>query len=338
MRIDQIDYAKDMNFQGRAYYNYMRMNWVEDPTLSIEPWQIEDYRVMALDTLFEKLEDLGFSIDKHSFMEEAARVDSPEELALVLSGETEEDKRVEGQIYLIVFELWRRLLPERLSLSIFCDEVDYLIYVYDHSESVDNEAIEDMIANLQMFLDENCDEGIKPEEAFKAIQSYCANDVEGFLADYISEQLDAGNDVYATELLEGFFRYVPVSKWFELLHARALAASGAEEEAMELVKQLIKRLKHEDAAFNFELLSFLVRYGDEDSFKQVVKHTIPLLEREDDFRCLLSYCADFYHRLDREAVEKAIVAIVEQRKGISLDKSLASNDPGFSVLIKQLSS
>lgn len=322
-----------MNFQGRAYYNYMRMNWVEDPTLSAEPWQVEDYRVMALDTLFEKLEDLGFTLDKHTFVEEASKVDSPEDLAQGLSGDAEE-----ARVYLIVFELWRRLLPERHSLSIFCDEVDHLISLYDADDNVDHEAIEDMIANLQMFLDENCDEGIKPEEAFKAVQSHCANDVEGFLADYIAEQLDSGNDPYASDLIEGFFRYVPSSPWFELLHARALAVSGAEDEAMELVKHLIKRLKHEDVAFYFELLSFLVRYGDEEAFKQVAKNTIPLLEKEEDFRCLLSYCADFYHRLDRDVVEKAIVSIVEQRKGISLDKSLASNDPGFSHLIKQLSS
>jgi hypothetical protein len=93
------------------------MDWIDDPTLDLEPWQVEDYRSFPLDGLFEKLEDLGFSIDKDSFLELAADVDTPEELTKTLKGEASDD--AEEEIYLVVFELWRRLLPDKPSLSCF---------------------------------------------------------------------------------------------------------------------------------------------------------------------------------------------------------------------------
>lgn len=323
-----------MELQGRAYYNSVRMDWVDDPSLDLEPWQVEDYRSLALDTLFEKLEDLGFSIDKESFIELAAEVDSPEELTKALLGNSNDD--IEGQIYLVVFELWRRILPEKLSLSVFCDEMDTLIYQFNRDEGVNAESIEDMIAHLQMFLDENCDDGVDPSEAFATVQSFCANDIEGFLYDYISDQIDGGNDTYASELIEGFGRYLPTSKWFALLEAR-IAASGDDEEAALSIKKLMKQFKDHDLTFCFDVLSFLVSHGDEESFKLVVKKTLPLLEVEEDFQLLLSESADFYHRLDQESIEAAIGAISIKRKAIQLGRRLNADDQDFAVLLKLLS-
>lgn len=324
-----------MNLQGRAYYNSVRMDWVDDPTLELDPWQVEDYRSLAQDTLFEKLEDLGFSLDKDAFVELATDLDTPEDMTKALVGDSVDV--IESQVYLVVFELWRRLLPDKLSLSVFCDEMDTLIYQFNRDEGVNAEDVEDMLAHLQLFLDENCDEGIDPTEAFSTVQSYCANDIEAFLYDYIADQIDGGNTVYASELIEGFRRYLPESKWFAILEAR-LVAGSEDEEAGVAIKKLIKLFNKDfDLAFCFEVLALLVSHGDEESFKSVVRKTIPVLVNEEDFKFLLSECADFYHRLDQEKVEAAIAVIAQRRKGIPLDQHLQSNDPDFSVLLKQLS-
>ena len=324
-----------MELQGRAYYNSMRMDWVDDPSLDLKPWQVEDYRSFALDTLFEKLEDLGFTVSREEFLEMASETDSPEELTkALLEGSSSSD--VEGKVYLVVFELWRRLLPEKLSLSVFCDEMDALIFKFIRNEGGNAEALEDMIAHLQMFLDENCDDGIEPAEAFTTVQSFCANDIEGFLYDYIADQIDGGNEAYASELLEGFSPYLSGSKWFALLEARIAALSDPEETSAAM-KKVMKHFKEPDLEFAFEVLSFQVGHGDEESFKLVVKKIVPLLEVEEDFKLVLSECADFYHRLDQESIEGAIGGIIASRQGRSLDQSLQENDPDFSVLIKLLS-
>ena len=47
------------------------------------------------------------------------------------------------------------------------------------------------------ILDENVDEGVPPEQALQLISTYCANDIETFLYDFISEQIDEDNETYA---------------------------------------------------------------------------------------------------------------------------------------------
>jgi hypothetical protein len=214
--------------------------------------------------------------------------------------------------------------------------MDNLIYQFSRDEGVNLESIEDMLAHLQLLLDENCDDGVDAAEAFVTIQAYCANDLEGFLYDYIADQIDGGNIVYASELIEGFGKYIPGSKWFTLLEARLVAGTD-ENEASAAIKKLMKQFKDYDLAFCFEVLSFLVSYGDEESFKSVVKKTVPLLEVEGDFATLLSECADFCHRLDRENAEASITGIAAKRKGKPFDQRLDPNDPDFQALIKLLS-
>ena len=58
------------------------------------------------------------------------------------------------------------------------------------------------------------------------------------------------------------------------------------------------------------MLAFLVQGGDEKIFIGVVRQTIPLLQSEEDFQDLLTICADFYHLLDHEMIEKKIQNIL----------------------------
>jgi nucleoid-associated protein YejK len=57
----------------------------------------------------------------------------------------------------------------------------------------------------------------------------CAHDIEAFLYDYIIEQMDEGNEIYASELLDGFYDYISDKKWFDFLKARLFALSDSED-------------------------------------------------------------------------------------------------------------
>lgn len=325
-----------MEMNRRALYNTLRMNWINEPTSEVEPWQVEDYRSMPIDELFERLENKEIRLDKSSFVAFADTMDSPEDMTETIVADASEDIQLYDQIYLVIFELWRRLLPEKPSLSIFCDELDHQIYLFDRNELVRSEDMEDALANLQVILDENTDEGANPHDAFSCICQYCANDIETFLHDFISEHIDNNNNTYAADLLDGFEDYVQEPRWFEFLRAR-IAATNDPDEAINIVKKLIASNKGApDLELNFEILNFLVTYGDRESFEFLVMKTAELIEVEEDFQSLLSICADFYHRLDRESIEKALQNILLARAKRTREHPFNTQDPHFLELLKIL--
>lgn len=318
----------------RALYNSLRMNWVMDPTIDVEPWQVEDYRTLPADEIFERLDDKGIHLDKTTFLAFADSVNSPEDLTDGLLEDTQDDISAQDQVYLLIFELWRRLLPEKPSLSIFCDELDHQIHLYDSGQIKNIEPIQDALANLQVILDENFDEGADPIEAFNCVDDGCANNVESFLYDYIAEQIDNGNNSYAVELLEGFSRYLRDAKWFEFLRARVLSSTEPKE-ANQIIQRLItKAAKDPDLEYNLELLSFLVSAGEKETFERLVKSSLPLLELEEDFQDLVAISADFFHRLDQETVENTLQNILNMRAKNPLHKQFDPKDPQLATFKK----
>ncbi len=328
-----------MQINRRPLYNSLRMNWVMDPTLDVEPWQVEDYRAMPLDVLFERLEDKGICLDKSSFKIYAESVDTPEDLTDALLADFDEaDTKTQDQVYLTIFELWRRLLPEKNCLSIFCDELDHQIHLFDGGQVESIESIQDALANLQAILDENVDNGSDPVEAFECIESGCANDIEIFLHDFIAELIDEGNYSYANELLDGFLNYLHDVKWFEFLRARLLAANNNVAEATLMIRELIEdKSSPPDLELNLEILSFMVRNGDRETFERLVRQTTDLLQIEEDFQALLSICADFFHRLDCEQVEEALLSLLKQRQKHDGEKKFDRREPQLKEFIKIIS-
>lgn len=326
-----------MEMNRRALYNSLRMNWVLDPTLDVEPWQVEDYRVLSLDTLFEMLEDKEIYLNKASFKGFAEAIDTPEELTEALWGDFSDDAKAYDQVYLIIFELWRRLLPEKPCLSVFCDEIDYQIHAYDRGMVVNVEAIQDALANLQAILDENVDNGAHPIEAFEGIEAGCANNIGMFLHDFIAEQIDNDNFSYANDLLDGFNNYLEDMPWFEFLRARVLAKNDPFE-ANQMIKQLIKSKAYEpDLDLNLEILSFLVRNGEKETFERLIRQTTDLLEVEEDFQVLIAICADFYHRMDQEKVEESLQKLLSQRQKHDPEQKFDLRDPQMIEFFKIIS-
>jgi hypothetical protein len=326
-----------MKINRRALYNSLRMNWVIDPTTKVDSWQVEDYRSVPLDGIFERLEEKEIFLDKTSFLAFADTVDTPEDLTDALTADMFFDAQAEDQVYLLVFELWRRLLPEKPCLSVFCDELDHQIHLYDRGQTENSEAIQDVLANLQVILDENTDEGANPVDALDCINQGCANDVETFLYDFTAEQIDNDNGSYASELLDGFADYVHDQRWFDFLRARLLSTQDPKE-ADRIVRRLVDETDlNPNLEFNLELLAFLVRVGDQAIFEKLIRQSIKLLQFEEDFQDIVSISADFYHRLDREQLERTLQMILQKRTHIAQDKVFDDKDPQLAEFLKIVS-
>lgn len=324
-----------ITIERRALYYSLRLSWLKDPALPVQPWQVEDYRSMPLEGLFQRLKLQDLSLDKLSFQALAEQADSPEDLSEHLLEGRQIDSVTLDQVYLLIFELWRRLIPEKPSLTIFCDELDHQISSYDEGSS-DPELIEDTLSNLQVILDEHADEGGDPLDLFETICSGCANDLESFIYDFISEQIDSNNLSYATELLDAFSEYVTDVKWFDFLRAQVLFETDPAGAHVIIQHLLTDASKDPDLEFNLELLAYLVAAGDQRDFIKLVKKTTPLLISEEDFRDLLSICVDFYHRLDDDEGEKAIQNILKSRSNVNLDAAFDPKDPDIAELYKAM--
>lgn len=314
-----------MRFKGRALYNLLNLSDLEDNINEVKPWQVAPYRQMSSEELFSRLSKLGIFLTEESFLAYGETCDTPEELIDCLWVEEETDEKQE-ESYLITFELWRRYLPKKQSLSLFGDELDHLIYLYDKGELLDEEELQKALSDLEDILDQSADAGTKPEEIFQMISQYCAHDIETFLYDYIIDQMDSGNETYASELLDGFFDYVEEKKWFDFLKARLFALSDSEESDVLLLGLLEQQEEESDSELCFEICRFLVNRGDTKLFFRTANLLLAQIKTEEDFRIFLELLAEFYRCLDQEPVEKAVQDLINKRKNKKEEDAISEAD------------
>ncbi|MES2273831.1 MAG: hypothetical protein V4487_06530 [Chlamydiota bacterium] len=314
--------------QTKALYNLLRLNAAEDQTLAAKPWAIEDLRAIPQSELFSRLAKKDIRLDKGGFIVFAENCDTPEELAdLLLPDEVDEESY--DALYLVIFELWRRLLPEKQSLSIFCDELDCQIAYFDEDREVSDEPLQDALSNLLEILDENADAGVEPHNVFAAISEYCAHDLESFIYDYIADLLDCGNPTYAEELIEGFSPYLREPASFDFLKARLVSFTDTPH-ANRLIRKI---LENENALPELiEILAFLAENGDHDLFVSTVKKIFPFLKTEEEFLELLEIAGDYYRRLDQDGVEQSILKLIKKRE--NRVGSLSPTDPDLKALLQ----
>jgi len=299
--------------EKHALYNLIRMNWLNDPQLEVEPWQVEDYRALPLAILFERLKSFKIDLDRIRFISYAEDSDSPEEFTECIIGDRVLETKTEDQIYLLIFELWRRLMAEKPSLSTLCNELDYQIYIHDTGKPGDHLfQLENALANFALVLNENVDEGLSPQEAFKIITPFFANDIESFLYDYIFDLID-DNELYAQDLLDNFASYLKGNKWFEFLYIRLIERTDHKLADKMLTHLIEDYLDQNDVDFNLELIAFFIDIGKNPEFKKLVPATLEIVEKEDDLRDLILLSIDFYHRLDKEEQENRLKMMLEKR-------------------------
>lgn len=311
-----------MRLQTKALYNLLRQNWLADPSTVVEKWQVEDYREFSTYELFHELETLGLSLTEENFLIYAENYDNPEKLTdFIWTQSTYKDRA-----YLLIFELWRRLIPEKQSLSIFCDELDYRIELYEKFPSSQEGAIENMMLRLEEVLNENIDEGRDPKTIFQTLSLYCAHDIETFLYDYISDEIDSESALYGAELFEAFYPYLSDTTWFDFLRARLLAPTDPHE-ANVVLKSILEELKDSpDLDLLLEMASFLTSHGDPHLFHQAISQAFNLVTTEENFQELLAIVADYYSCCDMEKEEKAIQALFTKRISNNLTSSIEKSD------------
>jgi hypothetical protein len=307
------------------------LNRAADPNIPCEKWQVEDLRNAPAQKIFESLRQMGISLDQKRFEGFAEENETPEDLTELLLT----DPKHHDPVYLLIFELWRRFLPERQSLSIFCDELDHRISLYDADQLESDESIQDALSNLKEIFDENVDAGAQPSEVYETVSSYCAHDLMSFIIDYISDLLDSNNELYASELIEDFAPFATEPVWFDFLRARLTALTDITEGNQQIAAILVDDKKL-TVDLLFEILRFQTGFGERPVFVGTVKKILPRLQTEDEFQDLLMLSADYFHRRDREDLEKAVQQLLQKRKKHS--GAILATDPDIQSFEKLIPS
>jgi hypothetical protein len=314
-----------MELKGRALFNLLRMSWMEDRNSDVKQWQIENLRDLSIEELFSRLKSLGLILDEQSFYLYAENCNCPEELADCVWFE-EEDLEGHDKAYLLLFEMWRRLLPEKVCLSIFCNELDLLIEAYDQGELEDEEPLQNALSILEDMLDDACDKDGLEQPIFAEIASYCAHDLESFIFDYVSDQIEGGNLTYASEVLDAFYDYSKDRRRFDLLRAQLFASSDLEESNILYGRVLEELLERPDVDLILRVAESLIHHGDIRLFMQAVRQALPLLKSEEDLQSLLAIVAEYYRCLDRDVEESTVQKLLDERASHPLEKPLEPLD------------
>ena len=326
-----------MFLQRKALYNLIQLQITciqadEDlDATKLEPWQTVNYREHSTECLVGELHSLNLKFDIGDLELYAKEFDAPEELAEHLA---EELSPLESdRLFLVIFELWRRLFPEKQSLSLFCDELDYQIILYDAGQSDSPTDIQNAIAHLQLILDDNVDAGVKPAKAFEQIQTYCANGLEDFLYDYIFDQIEEGDEAYARDLLDGFYRYVSEPCWFDYLIALTEMSQNPQGGYSKL-ETIVIGTRKQNLELNLEILAFLANNGTHNLFVTIANKTLPNLDTEENFLEILSICHAHYSYLNHEELVQKMETFLQQRQSQEPDRPLSSEDPDLMALQK----
>ncbi len=311
-----------MQLHRRAVYNMVHLPDAVNVD-ELEPWQKENYRTLKDSTLFMRLQDCGITIPNlKMFSQLAAEFESPDEMADELAPH-------DDQIYLLLFELWRRHLPDQRCPSVFCDELDYQIGCFEKDELERQDEIEEIVDYLEQILDDHVDEGAEPRAVYQAFQQHCAHNLDQFLYSYTATQIDLGNTEYAYDLIEGFYRYIDEPLFFDFLLARIAIIQNREEGTAYLTK-LLKKVKRLDLAE--EILIYLAQEHNHSLFCQLVAKTTALLENEASFKELLDLCILHYDELNLNTSE--LQAMIVKRSSFSPESLLDQNDADVKELKK----
>lgn len=267
--------------------------------------EIRHFRSATDGELFEALENFDVFLDQGTFLEHAENVDLPEELVAFLVEDSVSDE-VKAKIYLIIFECWRRFCPEKQTLSIFCDELDFTIDLYEKEELGNEEYLQALLEELVRILDEAVDHGEQPSDVFNAIQGYFHRDLEAFLYDYISTLIDQEYETYASELIDTFDVYIQDRLWFDLLRVRL--AGDTDVMLAHLIEAATDR---GDVELLTELLYFLIAMGECDRFIEVTLKMLPAIRTDMQLRELISMLREYVSTLDKVDQKKILDILPE---------------------------
>lgn len=319
-----------MTYQGRALYNLLQMNLKQNPAMEVEQWQVENYRDLSQEELFQRLEKREIFLSEENFLLYVEECDSPEDLADCLY--LEENYEKHEQVYLSVLELWRRLAPHKQSLSLFVDEFDHLIEQYEEGKLEIEDELQAALSSFQMILDDNVDEGGEAREGYHFFSAFSCHDLEIFIYEYTSHLIDAENNTLASELLEGFYPYIDNERWFDLIRVRLVTAADPEEGKV-MIERLLTLLKEEPELYLlFETLHYLIHVEETEQFQMAYSQALDGVETQEDLRELLLLTAEYFNAIEKEKEEALVSELLEGLEEKDLQEIVDSNDETLQVL------
>lgn len=317
----------------KALYNLLRLNWRDDPSLYVDPWQVEDYRMLPIDTLFDRLKQRGIVLNKESLIMYVDQVSDPEDLTDCFADLVADTADLD-EVYLLFFELWRKLAPDRHTLSIFCDEIDYRIEMYDCGLPEAQAAIEELFIRLADMLDQNSSDGASTQEVFYAVCERCATDIESFFYDFVSDLIEQGNIETALGFVDRLVPYVEQKHWLSFLKLR-LATMDESGDIELLTRELFSGFSEDwDLDFSFEVLDFIIQTEQPEYFLALIKHLFLLAEVEQDFRDLSFEFRDFCEERDLCQEVEFLNEMIERRSELPIDSLLERDDPDLQSVVR----
>ncbi len=319
----------------KALYNLLRLYREESGNNSVCHWQVLDYRSLSKDDLFKMFSDLDVKLNQELFESYAVYWDTPEEFTEALVGDVLDDQ-CRDQLYLISFELWRRLRPDRRSLSIFFDDLDFAISLYDQDQEMGN--LKNLFIELQGIIEDQIDKRLGVEEIHSFLAQYCAHDIEKFLYDFTADQIDLENYFYAKELLEDFQEFFLNKNQFNFLNFRLIRLSD-EEQAKEILTKVIRKLEEDsDLELYLDLLTSIANIPYRNILHEVKNQYLIHVQNEEDLLDFLFVLEEAYKVIGYPECQAKVSEVLEARlkESKGLDTTYEKFDPVITSLLEYL--
>ncbi len=292
---------RSMLFSGRAYYNLLWLSKLRGHHFFSENWEATDYRTLPTDSLFAELESVDIFFDSDSFILFSKNVDSPEELSELLQ---QEEGKVKRKTYLVVFELWRRLMPDRRSISIFCDELDRQIAIYKAGSEQDT--LFTIFNEILEILDRNSASEQSPKQVFASLCLYIAHDLENVIYTYIKTNIEREDKEPYVGLIDYFLPYVREKRALQFLKLKTLS-NAFDREKQRLIGYLLSSLQESiNVSISIPLLLLLVEENQKELFLDHFSFLVENIMEEDKLGELLDTLLIYHQRIGQKSKQELI--------------------------------
>jgi hypothetical protein len=301
-----------MLFSGRGYYNLLWLQRLRGLPANGEVWESLDYRTLTLSKLWTSLSKLSLYFNQETFAAFCAPLDSPEELIQILMPHESEEK---NKVYLLVFELWRRLLPDKESVSIFADQLDRKIAAYERYRD-DSDLLLELNKAVEI-LESNTITEEATEEIFERLCLYVAHDLESVIYTYIESSLIDKPGDCCLLLIDHFMPYVKDKCRLQFLKLKSIPVNFVEERE-QLAHYLINALEESmNISLSISLLFYLIDRGDKELFAELFSSAIGHVTEEKVLVKLLDVLMAYHGTFGREKKQNQVYAFLQKH----LDKN-----------------
>lgn len=315
--------VSETSLETKALYNSLRMMGRRMKLSPQDSWKVADWRGRESTALFNELKEMGVVLDPPLFYQWAAHCETPEDLFDFLfmeegeeSAEWEEERK--DHLYLLLFELWRRLVPEKRSLSLVADEIDHVLFAFDSGkEMVDEEmenALEEWVRLLNRLHDE---EGLSAKEALHAIEPHFAHSVPDCIIDFLLDVSERGE----SERYGPLFEKVRPFLTLEPLWAKIVELRFCLREDMTLVnKKLGDLVAHVlttpdvECEVIFALCDISLKLERGELFLRLLERVAPCLQEQEDVEVVVHLLADFLEERPLPALKASLESLKKDMK------------------------